>query len=118
MPRTKGRYNYQDDQLGIAKTLGYSTTEEAMASEYNKAQSCIKVADKFGLTQMAVNRRLKALGVKLRKKGFPKRSVKITRDSYIDISFSDDPTIVIAKRHEISPPTVLKIKRGYVPTLI
>ncbi len=116
--KPKGTYSDGAEQLKIAEGLGYKTVAQAMIHEYKKYQSCKKMEPIFGITEDGINKRLRALGVKMRKRGWSKPAVKVTRDGYIDICFSDEKTAVIAVRHGISIPTILKIRRGYVPNII
>lgn len=111
-------YAYKSEQDGIAQKHGYNDAVEAMPGLYNSGWSISEIANEFCVTWQTIHLRLKALEVKLRKRGGPNmKKIVLTKGMYQDIMSTDDTNKKTGLRCGISAPSVAKIKRGYVPEI-
>lgn len=63
------KYYYYEDRLKTARLLGYKYVSECTARLYAGFKSTNKVAEILKVSPFTVQRELKAMGIKLRKRG-------------------------------------------------
>ncbi len=69
MAKRQHSWDYWEDALSTAKSLGYSNPDEAVKDLYNNGWSIRDIAIPFDRTASNIRYRLKKLGVQMRQPG-------------------------------------------------
>lgn len=119
MGRIVKQYHYNDEQVEIAKSLGYETPQDAMIGLYNSGLSQGQIGLKFDVTKACICRRMKVLGIKGRGKGGPNgKKIRLTRSQIKELMELNETREVLAERFNISNPTISKIRSGKCKVII